>query len=123
MSAVRILNAEPDRYSPEARAILEQIGTVDNGPLTRGELLARLPEYDVLIVRLAHQIDAEVLARGERLRAIVSATTGLDHIDLAEAEQRGVAVLSLRGETEFLRSIPATAELAWALLLGLVRRL
>ena len=123
MSAVRILNAEPDRYSPEARVILEQIGTVDNGPLTRGELLARLPEYDVLIVRLAHQIDAEVLARGERLRAIVSATTGLDHIDLAEAEQRGVAVLSLRGETEFLRSIPATAELAWALLLGLVRRL
>lgn len=123
MSAVRILNAEPDRYSPEARVILEQIGTVDNGPLTRGELLARLPEYDVLIVRLAHQIDAEVLARGERLRAIVSATTGLDHIDLAEAERRGVAVLSLRGETEFLRSIPATAELAWALLLGLVRRL
>lgn len=118
-----ILNLEPENYSPEARAILERLGEVREGPLTRDALLDALPDVNVLIVRLAHQIDAEVLAAAPRLRAIVSATTGLDHIDLKAAAARGVTVLSLRGETEFLRSIPATAEHTWALLLALVRHI
>ncbi len=118
-----ILNVEPKNYSAAARAILEDLGEVREGPLTRAALLDALSDVDVLIVRLAHQIDAEVLDAAPRLRAIVSATTGLDHIDLQAAEARGVAVLSLRGETEFLRSIPATAEHTWALLLALVRHI
>lgn len=118
-----ILNLEPENYSPRAQAILEGLGEVQSGPLTRADLLARIGGVDVLIVRLAHRIDAEVLARADRLRAIVSATTGLDHIDLRAAAARGIAVLSLRGETEFLRSIPATAEHTWALLLALTRNL
>jgi D-3-phosphoglycerate dehydrogenase len=72
---------------------------------------------------LGFQVDREILDAGSNLKAIVSATTGLDHIDLAYAEQRGIEVLSLRGESEFLRSVPATAEHTWALLLALMRRL
>ena len=120
---LRILNAEPENYSPAARTILDRLGTVTDGPLLRPELIARLPDFDVLIVRLGHQVDREVLDHGPRLKAIVSATTGLDHIDTAFAGEKGIAVLSLRGETEFLRSVPATAELTWALLLALVRNL
>ncbi len=123
MPSLRILNAEPDNYSPDARAILDSLGQVDLGPLTRAQLLERVGDYDVLIVRLAHQIDAEVLERAGRLKAVVSATTGLDHIDLEAAQARGVAVLSLRGEVGFLRSIPATAEHTWGLLLALTRRI
>src|SRR6185312_4409684 len=63
-----------------------------------------------------------VMDAGKRLRAIVTATTGLDHIDLDEAKRRGIAVLSLRGETEFLESVTATAEHTWGLLLALVRK-
>ena len=58
-----------------------------------------------------------------RLRAIVTATTGLDHIDLEYAQERGITVLSLRGETEFLQEVRATAEHTWALLLGLLRNI
>ena len=54
---------------------------------------------------------------------MVTATTGLDHIDLEAASHRGVEVISLKGETEFMRSIPASAEHTWALLLALTRRL
>jgi len=57
------------------------------------------------------------------LKVIVTTTTGLDHTDVNYAEQRGIKVLSLRGETEFLRTIPATAEHTWALLLALVRHI
>jgi D-3-phosphoglycerate dehydrogenase len=120
---VRILNLEPENYSAEALAVLQLLGEVEGGPLRREELLDCIGQYDVLIVRLAHQIDRAVLDRAGRLRAIVSATTGLDHIDVDYAASKGIAVLSLRGETDFLRRIPATAEHTWALLLALVRRI
>jgi D-3-phosphoglycerate dehydrogenase len=123
MAKLRILNLEPDRYSPDARAVLETLGDVVDGSLTRAQLLECLPEFDVLIVRLAHRVDETVIQHAPRLKVIVSATTGLDHIDLQAAHQRGITVLSLRGETDFLRSIPATAELTWGLLLALVRRI
>ncbi|HVO83568.1 MAG TPA: NAD(P)-dependent oxidoreductase [Syntrophobacteria bacterium] len=120
---VRILNAEPDGYCEEARKLLRGLGTLVETEVSRAELLAALTKYDVLIVRLRHQIDREVLAAGERLKVIVTATTGLDHIDIEGAKARGVAVLSLHGEHDFLGSIRATAEHTWGLLLCLVRRL
>jgi D-3-phosphoglycerate dehydrogenase / 2-oxoglutarate reductase len=121
MAPIRILNAEPENYSAEAASILNGLGQVLNGPMERAELLAALPDVDVLIVRLAHRVDREVLERAAQLKAIVTATTGVDHIDLEAAGAKGVAVLSLRGETEFLRTIPATAEHTWGLLLALIR--
>lgn len=120
---MQILNAEPTHYSDEARCILRALGELDEAELDRPQLLARIDSYDVLIVRLAHQIDTELLNRGRHLRAVVTATTGLDHIDLEAATTAGVTVLSLRGETEFLRTVTATAEHTWALLLALIRRL
>jgi len=123
MKRYRILNLEPDNYSADALAILQSLGRVDNGPLTRLELLECVHEYEIIIVRLSHQVDREIIDRAERLKAIVTATTGLDHIDMAYAEAKNIEVLSLRGETEFLRGIPATAEHTWALLLALVRRI
>ena len=119
----KILNAEAVNYSETARHILESVGHVDEKDLDRADLLACIPSYDALIVRLRNQIDREVIDAGGRLKAIVSATTGLDHIDVAYAHQKGIAVLSLRGQTDFLRTIPATAEHTWALLLALVRRI
>lgn len=118
-----ILNVEPDEYSEEARSILKGIGRLVEENMERSKLLTRIHEFDVLIVRLRHQIDAEVMKAAVNLKVIVSATTGLDHIDLETTKRKNIAVLSLRGETEFLRSIPATAELTWALLLALTRHI
>lgn len=117
----RVLNAEPAEYSDEARRLLEEVANLDERTLDRKGLLAAVPSADALIVRLRFQIDAEVLDAAPRLKAIVSATTGLDHIGLDAAPARNVAVLSLRGETEFLRTIRATSEHTWALLLALLR--
>jgi len=120
---IRILNIEPEGYCDEARDILKQLGSLREAALSREELLEQLPEYEVLIVRLANQIDQEVLDAGCHLKAIVTATTGQDHIDVEYARKQGITVLSLRGETEFLRTIVATAEHTWALLLTLLRRI
>jgi D-3-phosphoglycerate dehydrogenase len=74
-------------------------------------------------VRLGLLVTREVIEGAHRLRAVVTPTTGLDHIDLGAAEDRGVAVISLKGETDFLRTVHATAEHTWGLLLALVRRI
>jgi D-3-phosphoglycerate dehydrogenase len=118
-----ILLPEPRPLCDSARRELERWATLQQGPLTRAELLAALPAADVLWVRFAHRIDRELIAAGTSLRAIVSPTTGLDHIDLEAARRAGVPVLSLRGERELLDGVRATAEHTIAILLGLLRRL
>ena len=120
---IKILNAEPSNYSSEARRILLSIGELHESCLARDELLKCLGGFDVLIVRLGIQVDRDLISSGRRLKAIVTATTGLDHIDTEAASKQGVAVLSLKGESEFLRSIYATAEHTWALLLALTRNI
>ena len=121
---LRILNVEPINFSNEARSILQSIGElVEKEVRSRDELINLVKDFDVLIVRLRFQIDKKILKNAPRLKVIVSATTGLDHIDLDFAKSRGISILSLKGESEFLRSIPATAEHTWALLLSLVRKI
>lgn len=120
---IRILNAEPLNYCAEARAILGSFATVTYSELSRAELLENIREYDALIVRLGHKIDEEILASGTNLKAVATAATGLNHIDEQEAARRKIEVLSLRGETGFLETITATAELAWGLLLSLARNI
>jgi D-3-phosphoglycerate dehydrogenase len=58
-----------------------------------------------------------------RCRVIAVPATGLDHIDLDACSDHGIRVVSLRGETEFLRDVRATAELTIALMLSLLRRI
>lgn len=118
---IRILNVEPINYSTKAKDILRTVGELNEQVLTREELIACLHMYHVLIVRLKLQIDRVIIDAGKRLKAIVTATTGLDHIDVSYAQSRGVTILSLKGETEFLRTISATAEHTWSLLLSLCR--
>ncbi len=119
---IHILNAEPLGYCNEARHILRAVGQLDEQDLSREQLLACIAKYTVLIVRLGFQVDREIIDAGKNLKAIVTATTGLDHIDVEYAGTHGIKVLSLRGQRDFLRTIPATVEHTWALLLALRRR-
>jgi D-3-phosphoglycerate dehydrogenase / 2-oxoglutarate reductase len=120
---LRILNAEASRVPKRARAELAELGDVIDFDGERKELLARLSDVDVAFIMLKHVFDAEAIARAPKLKYIVTSTTGLNHIDVKAAEARGIKVLSLRGETEFLRDVSATAELTWGLLLCLMRRI
>jgi D-3-phosphoglycerate dehydrogenase len=117
-----ILVSESSRFSPAALQLLRPAGSVELADVQdRGELLAKVRDADVLWVRLRHRIDAEVMEAAPRLRAIATATTGLNHIDLEEAKRRNILVISLRGETAFLEKIFATGEHTLALILALVR--
>jgi D-3-phosphoglycerate dehydrogenase len=119
----RVLVAESDGFAGPAADLLRGVAQVVLGDLDRRGLVEAVGEADVLWVRLRHRIDAEVLTAAKHLRIIATPTTGLNHIDLEEAARRGVRVVSLRGQTDFLRDIRATAEHTLALILALLRRI
>jgi D-3-phosphoglycerate dehydrogenase len=124
--ATRALHVEPARYDEDVRVLIEAVAAVDYVECSgQPELLAAIAAapYDALFVRLGLAVDAAVLEAAPTLKWVVTPTTGLDHVDLGEAERRGVEVISLRGETAFLETISSTAEHTWALLLALCRRL
>jgi len=92
---------------------------LDDKPLGKPELLAAVAQADVLVPTVTDRIDAEVLAAaGPTLRLIASFGTGVDHVDLAAAQQRGIIVTNTPGVlTE------DTADMTMALILAVSRRL
>lgn len=121
MMKFKTLNLEPIDYSPEAREIIKSHSDFQDGPITRKSLKENIGDYDCIIIRLGHKIDRDLLKHAENLKVIVSATTGLNHIDIKEANSRGIKILSLKGETEFLETVTATAEHTMGLILSLIR--
>lgn len=116
-----ILVTESSNFSQPAANRLQEAGRVIWADLDRPGLLSVVTQATVLWVRLRHRIDREVFAAAPRLRAIATPTTGLNHIDVSEAERLGIPILSLRGETAFLDQVYATGEHTLALILALVR--
>ncbi len=110
MSRLRLLVAEKTDFSEAAGSLLRQHFDVSWQDLDRAGLIGQLPDFDLLWVRLRSHIDEEVISNGRKLQAIATNTTGLTHIDLEAAQAKGIEVVSLRGEEEFLRDIRATAE-------------
>src|SRR5690606_34363510 len=83
---------------------------------SREELLARIGEYDGLIVRSSTQVDRELIEAGANLRVIGRAGVGVDNIDVRAATKRGIVVInSPEGNTV------STAEHTIAMIAALAR--
>jgi len=82
-----------------------------------------LASVDVLFAPLGYQFFSELLAKCPRLRAIATNTTGVPHIDVDYANQKGIDVVSLKDEREFLDSITPTAELTIGLMISVIRNM
>jgi len=62
--------------------------------ITPEELLERVADYDVVVVRSRTKIDANVIDRATKLKLIARPGTGLDNIDLRAANARGIEVVN-----------------------------
>ncbi len=120
----KLLITEPENFSKKALTALQEFFEVKLLKIkSREELKLEIHDVDVIFVRLGFVIDQEILEKGRNLKFILTATTGLDHIDLVYFKSVGGEVISLKGEIDFLKSIPSTAEHTWALLLALLKKI
>ena len=110
-------------HCPSALKPLQAVADVVTVPPSRRELAKLIPDFDAYLASLHIRIDWEIIDLAGRLKIIATASTGTDHIDMDSVVRRDIAVLSLRNETSFLSGITSTAEMAWALLLAVVRKL
>src|SRR5262249_48248756 len=92
---------------------------LDDKPFDKPGLAAAVSQADVLVPTVTDRIDSEILAAaGPALKLIASFGTGVDHVDLAAAQQRGIIVTNTPGVlTE------DTADMTMALILAVSRRL
>ena len=114
---VRVLVAE-DIGDPGV-ALLRQHFDIELGLGWSFEQLAeRIGEFDGILIRSATRLDAELLARAERLRVVGRAGVGVDNVDVAAATKQGVVVANAPQS-----NVITAAEHTMAMLLALARNL
>ena len=86
-------------------------------PLTPQELRHGFAQADAVISTLSDRIDADLLSHATSLKILANYAVGYNNIDLAAARARGIVVTNT---PDVLTD--ATADLAWALLLAVTRR-
>ena len=90
----------------------------DHNPVSREELLNKVRDKDGILCLLSEKIDKELMDAGKSLRVIANYAVGYDNIDVEEATGRSIIVTNTPGVLT-----DATAEMAWALLLSISRRI
>jgi glyoxylate reductase len=86
-------------------------------PIPEAELIARLAGKQGLVSVLTDRVSAGVLAAAGDLKIVANIAVGYDNIDVPAARARGVVVTNT---PDVLTN--ATAELTWALILAVTRR-
>jgi len=81
-------------------------------------LAAKLAGKDGVVCTLTDRVDAKLLERCARLKAVANIAVGYNNIDLAACTARGVMATNTPGVLD-----DSTADLAWALMLAAARRL
>ncbi|MHA1597475.1 MAG: 2-hydroxyacid dehydrogenase [Alphaproteobacteria bacterium] len=109
----------PDVIETRMMELFDVSLNLDDAPMSKAALSEAIQTADVLVPTVTDRIDASLLAQaGDNLRLIANYGTGVDHIDLASARQRGITVTNT---PDVLTE--DTADMAMALILAVPRRL
>jgi glyoxylate reductase len=108
----------PDAVETRMRELFDAELNLEDKPMTADELADAASRADVLVPTVTDRIDARVLSRaGPNLRLIANFGAGVDNIDVASANARGISVTNTPGVlTE------DTADMTMALILATARR-
>lgn len=109
----------PDVIETRMRELFDARLITDDRPMTKAELAEAVKSAAVLVPTVTDRINAELLSQaGEQLKLIANYGTGVDHIDVEAAYERGITVTNTPGVlTE------DTADMTMALILAVSRRL
>ena len=109
-----------DKLAPAAVEIFNSrdLQTETAVGLSKEKLIAKIPEFEGLVVRSACKPDADVIAAASALKVIGRAGIGVDNIDIKAATAKGVVVMN----TPFGNAV-TTAEHAIAMLFAAARQI
>ena len=111
------------RLPEEVEARLSELFDVqlrdNDGPMSRAQLGEAMKAADVLVPTITDIIDNPLISQaGDRLKLIANYGSGVDHIDVATARQRGILVSNTPGVLT-----DDTADMVMALILAVTRRI
>ncbi len=111
------------RIPDEVIELLEEYFQVEINPqdrvLTKDELLEKVVGMDAVLCLITDNIDSEVLeAAGDKCKIFANYGVGFNNIDITSATERGIIITNTPGVLD-----DATADLAWALLMAVSRRI
>ncbi|MBN9318192.1 MAG: D-glycerate dehydrogenase, partial [Caulobacterales bacterium] len=88
----------PDSIEIRMRELFDVELNLNDKPLTQDELKAAVARADVLAPTITDRIDAEVIAAaGPKLKLIANYGAGLNHLDVAAANAKGITVTNTPG--------------------------
>lgn len=109
-----------DSVAPTTISAMQDAGLeVEYRPqITPEELVRDAAQYDAMVVRSRTKVTKEVINAADRLKVIVRGGVGLDNIDVAYAQSKGISVRNTPKA-----SSNSVAELALGFMLALARRI
>lgn len=108
-----------DEVDPVLNKVLKENGLqVSYEPeITAEQILEKIPNYDIVVVRSRTTITGEMIGRADRCKIIARVGVGLDNIDQEAAKSRGIRVINAAEG-----AMNAVAELVLGLMLSLARQ-
>ncbi|WP_420858129.1 2-hydroxyacid dehydrogenase [Marivivens marinus] len=109
----------PETVETRMKELFDVRLSEDDAPMSRDALVAAMQSADVLVPTVTDKIDAGLLGQaGDRLKLIANYGSGIDHIDVHTARQRGILVSNTPGVVT-----DDTADMTLALILAVTRRI
>ncbi|MCX8504855.1 MAG: D-glycerate dehydrogenase [Beijerinckiaceae bacterium] len=109
----------PDTIETRMRELFNASLNIDDRAMTKDELIEAVKTAQVLVPTVTDDIDADVIAAaGEQLKLIANFGNGVDHIDVAAAQAKGIPVTNTSGVLT-----DDTADMTMALILAVSRRI
>ena len=124
---MRILCLTPIKHLDGVFEYLKSFGRVDYLPDSPDNVIRdtlSILDYDLIFCnpnKQNYMLDEYILKHFNG--TILTASTGLNHIDIDYCKQRGIKVLSHKNDTRFLNDLPSTAELAFGLMSSMLRNI
>ena len=123
---MRILCLTPIKHLDGIYEYLKTFGEVDYKPDMNDFdfSFVDMDKYDVIFCnpnKQNYKLDKDILENFNG--TILTASTGLNHIDIDYCKSKGIKVMSHKEDMELLNELPSTAELAFGLMLSVIRNI
>lgn len=119
MAKIVVTGKIPEVALEKLKKSHEVISWGEETPISRDEMLKRVPGANVIVSLLTEKIDEEVLtSAGNDLKAVCNVAVGYNNIEIAACKNKNVLVTNTPGVLT-----DATADIAMALILMTTRRL